>query len=75
MTGERFRELCQFYATQVTGDGPELIAEVRRCREVLDDAKDLIKHAIATEHFTPGGSTEGWAIEILGAIDDLEKKP
>ena len=33
--------------------------------ERVEQAEALIQHALDMEHFTPGGSTEGWAKRIL----------
>lgn len=45
---------------------------VRLCDEVerLQECKDCLAHALAFGHFTPGGSTEGWAKRCLGEVND-----
>lgn len=43
--------------------------ECDRLRVMLKCAHELIRHAVALEHFTPGGSTAGWARDVLTEIE------
>jgi hypothetical protein len=48
-------------------------ALVVRQGAILADAAELLQHAIAMGHFTPGGSTLGWAEEVLARIQSIKR--
>lgn len=46
-------------------DCEELNNKLNSERSIAEELAAVLEHAISMEHFTPGGSTEGWAKEVL----------
>ena len=45
---------------------------IEKIKPVLDQLVAHIEHSIYMEHYTPGGSQEGWALSILPEAQKLQ---
>ena len=60
------RNIAPFYRAMNPAQALALIG-------VVEDFRALVEHAITMEHFTPGGSTLGWAEQVLEKLRAFEE--